>query len=261
MLGIIGGSGLDSLPNLTDIDRRQATTPYGAPSSSLAFGTLAGRDVVFVARHGDSHTIPPHLVNYRANLWAMREAGVEDIAAVFAVGGITDGMGPGTLVIPHQLIDYTHGREHTYADAIDQPVLHVDFTQPYTESVRDALLAAARRLSIRVVGRGIYGAVNGPRLETAAEIDRMERDGATIVGMTGMPEAGLARELGLNYAALAVSVNYAAGRGDSALQVVLDDIPIIMQRSMAVVCLLLEAWVREHEGTRGEQERDMRNHD
>ena len=249
MLGIIGGSGLDNLHNLTVGDRRTVTTPYGPPSSPLSFGTLAGRDVVFMARHGERHTIPPHRVNYRANLWAMREAGVSDVAAVFAVGGIAHGTGPGTLVVPHQLIDYTYGREHTCADTLDQPVLHVDFTQPYTEAVRDALLAAAAKVSIPAMGRGIYAAVNGPRLETAAEIDRLERDGATIVGMTGMPEAGLARELGLNYAALAVSVNYAAGRGDSALQIELEHIPAIMRRSMAGVCRLLECWVemRQHD--------------
>lgn len=249
MLGIIGGSGLTHLPNLTIDEQRTVTTPFGDPSSPVTIGRLGGHQVAFVARHGSGHTIPPHRINYRANLWAMRQSGVSEIAAVFAVGGIARGLGPGSLIVPDQLIDYTHGRDHTFSDDIERPVLHVDFTHPYTVEVREALLAAAARAGLDdVVAHGVYAAVNGPRLETAAEIDRLERDGATIVGMTGMPEAGLARELSLRYAGLALSVNFAAGRGDSAEQVALADIPAVLGRSMKIVCTILEHWVRGDEG-------------
>ena len=243
MRGIIGGSGLTRLPNLAVTEQRAVTTQYGEPSSPLMIGTLVGRNVAFIARHGIGHTIPPHRINYRANLKAMQSAGVDTIVAVFAVGGIGDALGPGMLIVPDQILDYTSGREHTYSDGSTGTVLHVDFTQPYTESGRQALIAAARAAGIGVVARGTYAVVNGPRLETAAEIDRLERDGATIVGMTGMPEAGLARELGLGYAALAVSVNFAAGRGDSAHAVSLETIQATLDRSMTTVCTLLEHWM------------------
>ena len=247
MLGIIGGSGLTKLANLA-IERSQAVaTPYGDPSSALAFGKLAGRDVVFLARHGSGHTIPPHRINYRANLWALHAQGVREIVAVFSVGGIGPGLGAGAIVVPDQLIDYTHGRAHTFFDGEDGDVVHVDFTHPYTQSVRAALLAAASRSEIPAVGRGVYGVVDGPRLESAAEIDRLEHDGVTIVGMTAMPEAGLARELGLAYAGLAVSVNHAAGRGDSAEAVSLEQIQRALEPAMARVRSILESWVRNHD--------------
>lgn len=247
MLGIIGGSGLTTLANLAVSRQRVVSTPYGNPSSPLLSGKVAGREVVFLARHGEGHTVPPHRVNYRANLWAMHAAGVSEIAAVFSVGGIGKALGPGVIVVPDQLIDYTHGRAHTYFDGHDRNVTHVDFTRPYTESVRQRLLAAAARAGTAAVDGGVYGVANGPRLETAAEIDRMERDGATIVGMTGMPEAGLARELGLAYAALAVSVNYAAGRGDSVEQISLKQINAALVPAMARVRDILECWVQHHD--------------
>ena len=243
MLGIIGGSGLSRLSNLEVAELRTVTTPYGEASSPLAIGRLAGRDVVFLARHGSGHSIPPHRINYRANIKALQSAGVRTIVAVFAVGGIKAELGPGVLAVPDQIIDYTSDREHTYSDGSTDAVLHVDFTHPYTAPVRARLIAAAQRASIDVVPRGTYAAVNGPRLETAAEIDRLERDGATMVGMTGMPEASLARELGLNYAALAVSVNHAAGRGDSAVEISLAAIQATLDTSMATVRRLLEHWV------------------
>lgn len=243
MLGIIGGSGLSRLPNLLPAAQRTVSTPYGEPSAPIVTGTLAGRPVAFLARHGVPHTIPPHRVNYRANIKALEQAGVRTIVAVFAVGGIAPELGPGTLVVPGQILDYTWGREHTYSDGSTGSVLHVDFTRPYTESVRASLIAAAQAAGIAVVPDGTYAVVNGPRLETAAEIDRFERDGATIVGMTGMPEAALARELGLNYAALAVSVNFAAGRGDSSEGIAIDAIHAVLERSMATVGRLLEQWV------------------
>ena len=247
MLGIIGGSGLTKLPNLALTRRQVVRTPYGDPSSALIFGTVAGREVVFLARHGQGHTIPPHRVNYRANLWALHAEGVKEIVAVFSVGGIRPEIGPGVIVVPDQLIDYTHGRAHTYFDGQDLNVVHIDFTRPYAESLRRGLLAAAAKGDVPAINGGVYGAVNGPRLETAAEIDRLERDGVTVVGMTGMPEAALARELGLSYAALAVSVNHAAGRGDSTEQISLEQIKTVLEPAMSRVRDILEAWVHDHD--------------
>jgi 5'-methylthioinosine phosphorylase len=213
-LGIIGGSGLAVFEGL-EIERREvANTPWGEPSAPLAHGRLAGRAVVFLARHGVDHALAPHAVNYRANLWALREGGVQGVVAINAVGGIGDAYPPGRLVIPHQLIDYTWGRAHSYADGIDGKLQHVDFTHPYSAALRNALLRGAARAGVAATDGAVYGVTQGPRLETAAEIDRLARDGCDIVGMTGMPEAGLARELALEYACCAVVVNRAAGRGE-----------------------------------------------
>ena len=247
MLGIIGGSGLTKLPNLSISGQKVVRTRYGDPSSPLSLGTVAGRAVVFLARHGAEHTIPPHRINYRANLWALQAEGVTEIAAVFSVGGIAPSLAPGVIAVPEQLVDYTHGRAHTFFDGDDANVVHVDFTWPYTRSVRAGLLAAADSADIPAIDGGVYGAVNGPRLETKAEIDLLERDGATMVGMTGMPEAGLARELGIAYAALAVSVNFAAGRGDSAEQISLEQIKNTLGPAMQRVGEILEFWVRCHD--------------
>jgi 5'-methylthioadenosine phosphorylase len=214
MFAIIGGTGLTRLSTLAVTRRELVRTPYGEPSSTLVYGQIGGRDAVFLARHGHGHTIPPHRVNYRANIWALKDRGVRAIVAVASVGAIR-GHTPGDIVLPHQLIDYTSGREHSYFDGGDRKVVHVDFTHPYTPELRLLCLQAAERAGIPLTDGGVYGAVTGPRLETAAEIDRMERDGATMVGMTGMPEAALARELELPYVAITVIVNHAAGRGDS----------------------------------------------
>jgi 5'-methylthioadenosine phosphorylase len=238
MLAIIGGTGLTRLSNLEVAHREVVRTPYGEPSAALLFGQLAGVETVFLARHGHGHTIPPHRVNYRANLWALKARGADAVLAVASVGGIR-GCQPGDLVVPHQLIDYTAGRAQTLFDGADQRVVHVDFTHPYTPALREKCLAAARAGAIAVVDGGVYGAVSGPRLETAAEIDRMDRDGATLVGMTGMPEAALARELELPYAAICVVVNHAAGRGDSAEQISLERIATVLERAMDRVHALL----------------------
>jgi 5'-methylthioadenosine phosphorylase len=238
MLAIIGGTGLTRLSNLEVAHREVVRTPYGEPSAALLFGQVAGVETVFLARHGHGHTIPPHRVNYRANLWALKARGADAILAVASVGGIR-GCQPGDLVLPHQLIDYTSGRAQTLFDGADQRVVHVDFTHPYTPALRDKCLAAARVGGIAVVDGGVYGAVSGPRLETAAEIDRMDRDGATLVGMTGMPEAALARELGLAYAAICVVVNHAAGRADSAQQISLERIAVVLEKGMDRVHALL----------------------
>ncbi|WP_374338884.1 S-methyl-5'-thioinosine phosphorylase [Methyloversatilis sp.] len=240
MLAIIGGSGLTQLANL-DVTRRELVrTPYGEPSGPLTFGRLGGIELVFIARHGYGHTIPPHRVNYRANVSALASAGTRQIVSVASVGGIRADLGPGTLVVPDQIIDYTWGRASTFFDGHDGQVRHVDFTEPYDRELRSRLLAAAAAAGEVVVDGAVYAATQGPRLETAAEIDRMERDGADVVGMTGMPEAVLAREAGLAYAALNVVVNHAAGRGDSAHGIEMSAIEAMLQTAMRRVRHLLE---------------------
>jgi len=239
MLAIIGGSGLTRLSTLAVARREVVRTPYGAPSAALLFGTIAAHDVVFLARHGHGHTIPPHRVNYRANLWALKQRGATAVVAVASVGAIR-GCEPGDLVVPHQIIDYTADREATFFDGGDQRVVHVDFTRPYTPELRAACVAAGEAAGIALIDGGVYGAVSGPRLETAAEIDRMERDGATLVGMTGMPEAALARELELPYVAICGVVNHAAGRGDSAEGVALPNLVAVLETGMERVRALLD---------------------
>ncbi|MBK1718558.1 S-methyl-5'-thioinosine phosphorylase [Thiocystis violacea] len=212
LLAIIGGSGFASLPSLSVIDSRPVETPYGETSAPVARGRLGDREVLFLPRHGPSHHLPPHGINYRANLWALRASQAERVVALAAVGGITPAYGPRVLAVPDQIIDYTHGREHTLHDGVSGTVGHIDLTEPYCEDLRRALIAACARLGRSVVVGGTYGATQGPRLETRAEILRYERDGCDMVGMTGMPEASLARELGLCYASLAFVVNWAAGK-------------------------------------------------
>ena len=232
MLAIIGGSGLTRLSTLEVVRTESVATPYGDPSAPLVIGRIAGRDVVFLARHGTGHSIPPHRINYRANLWALKHCGARAVVAVATVGGIREAA-TGELLLPHQVIDYTEGREVTYYDGTEgRPVVHVDFTHPYTESLRAACMAAAKSAGVVVRDGGVHGITNGPRLETAAEIDRMERDGATIVGMTGMPEASLARELELPFAVIALVVNAAAGRGSSTTAISMRDIERVMEEGM-----------------------------
>ncbi|MEP6998259.1 MAG: S-methyl-5'-thioinosine phosphorylase [Betaproteobacteria bacterium] len=243
MLAIIGGSGLTRLSTLAVAHREVVRTPYGEPSSALLFGQIGGRDVIFLARHGHGHTIPPHRVNYRANLWALKERGVSAILAVASVGGIAAAYQPGDLVLPHQLIDYTSGRETTFFGGDDRVVIHVDFTEPYSQILRQHCIDAASAAAIALQDGGVYAAVSGPRLETAAEIDRLERDGATMVGMTGMPEAALARELNVDYAAIAVVVNQAAGRGDSAHAISMARIADVLETAMDKVRSLIDGVV------------------
>lgn len=240
MLAIIGGSGLTKLSNMEVLRREVARTPYGEPSGALTFGTMCERPVVFLARHGYGHTIPPHLVNYRANIWALQQAGVEAIVSVASVGGIREELGPGTLIVPHQIIDYTWGREITYFEGGEGLVRHVDFTHPYDEVLRQRLLRAGALAGETMVDGGVYAAAQGPRLETAAEIDRFARDGADVVGMTGMPEASLARELDIPYAAINVVVNYAAGRWSSEQGIRMDEIEAVLHHAMGRVRGILE---------------------
>ena len=243
MLAIIGGTGLTQLANLEITHRQVMRTPYGEPSGALTFGTIKQHEVVFIARHGYGHTIPPHRVNYRANLWALHNQGVKRIVAVASVGGIRDDLNPGAIVIPDQIVDYTHAGDFTFFDGVDRPVTHIDFTLPYCAMLRARILNAAQHANEPCVDGGVYAAVQGPRLETAAEINRYERDGADMVGMTGMPEASLAKELGVSYATIAVVVNHAAGRGSSREAVNLETVSAVAQQAMAHVRNILECVV------------------
>jgi 5'-methylthioinosine phosphorylase len=213
---------------LSDQCARQ--TPYGETSADVLLGRWHDLDIAFLPRHGSSHRVPPHLVNYRANLWALKQAGVSKIISVNAVGGISADMAPSTIALPQQLIDYSCGREHSFCDGSDEVVQHVDFSQPYSASLQASLKRAAVQLDLTIVDSGTYGCTNGPRFETAAEILRMRRDGCSIVGMTGMPEAGLARELDIEYACLALVVNWAAGIADSEIS--MDEIMANLERGI-----------------------------
>lgn len=240
MLAIIGGSGLTQLANL-DVTRREVVrTPYGEPSGALVFGSVCGQPVVFLPRHGYGHTLAPHEINYRANIWALHARGVSGIIAVAAVGGIRSDLQPGDLVVPHQIIDYTWGRRSTYFEEDGKPVVHIDFTDPFDEGLRQKILSAASAAKVKVAAGAVYACTQGPRLETAAEIVRIERDGGDVVGMTGMPEAALARELGLPYAAINVIANHAAGRADSQHGISFDGMLEILEQSMGQVRTILE---------------------
>jgi len=217
-LGIIGGSVLLSLAGIEIERQQQQQTPWGDPSGPLNFGEYAGTEIVFLPRHGNPHVIPPHKVNYRANIWALKENKVDNIISLNAVGGITKEMFPGRLIIPDQIIDYTWSRGHTFFDNNQNEVTHVDFTHPYCENLRQYLITAGNECNeIELYPAGTYGATQGPRLESAAEISRMERDGCDIVGMTGMPETALARELDINFVSCSLVVNWAAGKSSKSI--------------------------------------------
>lgn len=212
-LAVIGGTGIYKLAQLADVEAREVDTRFGKPSGPVRIGTLGKARVAFLARHGEGHSVPPHKVNYRANLQALKDLGVQRVLALNTVGGITDDFGPRVLACPDQLIDYTWGRVGTICEEEGSEVLHVDFGDPYTPSLRRKIVETASVIGVTLVDGGCYGATQGPRLETKAEIARMRRDGCDLVGMTGMPEAGIARELGLDYACLAIVANWAAGCG------------------------------------------------
>jgi len=217
MLAIIGGTGLTSLDGLNITEKKMVTTPFGEPSSELLIGGFQDKPVIFLPRHGQQHSIPPHKINYRANIWALHSLGVSKVLAVAAVGGIRQDMAPGVLAVPDQIIDYTYGREHSFFSDDFSSDKHIDFTFPYDETLRQQIIQAAKAANVPIVKDGTYGAVQGPRLETAAEIKRMAQDGCSLVGMTGMPEASLARELNVHYASIALSANWAAGLSDSVI--------------------------------------------
>ncbi len=216
-LAVIGGTGIAQLDGLDAVALCEVTTPYGSPSAAIQQGMLDGCRVFFLRRHGPEAATPPHLINYRANLWALHSLGVSDIVAINAVGGIGPRMLPGRLVIPDQIVDYTWGREHTFDEGVDGRLMHIDFTEPYDGELRTALLAAASASNISCQASAVHGVTQGPRLETAAEIRRMAIDGCDVVGMTGMPEAALARELGVAYASVCMVVNAAAGLGEGPI--------------------------------------------
>jgi 5'-methylthioinosine phosphorylase len=247
-LAVIGGTGVYRLADLQDVETRELETRFGAPSGPVRIGTLDGRRVAFLARHGEGHSVPPHQVNYRANLQALKDLGATRVLALNTVGGITDACGPRVLACPDQLIDYTWGRISTICeDGTDgsggSGVLHVDFGDPYTHLLRQQILSAAREAGVAVVDGGCYGATQGPRLETRAEIRRMRRDGCDLVGMTGMPEAGLAREMGLEYACLAIVANWAAGCGTDE-EITMDEVLANVAAASAGIPALVAALAR-----------------
>lgn len=238
-VGIIGGTGLTALSGLSLTETRTVKTSWGMPSSELTEGDLDGQPVVFLSRHGNPHRIPPHEVNYRANIKALYDAGVRTVIGVNAVGGIHPDMGPACVVIPDQIIDYTWGRASTFFEGQLDAVTHIDFTWPYDQAARDVLLQAAQARQVAFAGFGVYGATQGPRLETAAEIVRMERDGCDLVGMTGMPEAALAAELGMRYVCLGLVVNRAAGKSERIITMA--DIELAIEQGMTGIRSILEA--------------------
>lgn len=238
---IIGGTGFNQPHLFRCHETRAIETPFGPPSADIQLGTLFERPIAFLARHGTPHTLPPHKVNYRANLWALNALGIRRIIGIAAVGGITARMQPAALVLPDQLIDYTYGRDHTFHAENLESVVHIDFTHPYTPALRDELVQAGAKADVPLVDRGVYGCTQGPRLETAAEILRMERDGCDLVGMTGMPEAALAREIGIDYACLAVVANWAAGKDEDEISI--EAIHAQLAVGMGDLFRLLESWL------------------
>ncbi len=239
-LALIGGTGLYRFPGLENVSESVLDTPWGTPSDVIVIGHLGGKRVAFLARHGREHNILPHKVNYRANLYALKQLGAKCIIGVNAVGGIREDMGPRVLAVPDQVIDYTYGRIGSYCDAEGAEVRHIDFSEPYTQSLRQKVIDAATNAKIDLVDGGCYGATQGPRLETRAEISRMRRDGCDLVGMTGMPEACLARELEIDYACLALVANWAAGCGVEA-EISLEEIFANLEHATAQVPPIISA--------------------
>lgn len=237
---IIGGSGFHAFGS--EAAGRAITTAYGQPSSAprlLRYGEAA---VWFLARHGDTHDIPPHRINYRANLAALKLLGVERVIGLNTVGVITRGLYPGQLAVPHQVIDYTWGRDHSIHDGESASLDHIDFTEPFDSRLRREILAAGRAADVLCHDGGVYAVTQGPRLETAAEVDRIERDGADFIGMTAMPEAAIARELHMDYACLSLIVNFAAGRGERAIHEDIDaNLLAAKMQSMRVLRALFDA--------------------
>lgn len=256
VLAVIGGTSLYDLPGLEVVERRDVDTPYGATSASLILGVMAGQSVAFLARHGGGHAIAPHRVNYRANIWALHSLGIRRVVAVNTVGGISERMAPGALVLPDQIVDYTHSREHTYWDSDGEGSMrHVEFGQPYSSALRAAILRAARSAGIALVEPATYGATQGPRFESSAEIVRMHRDGCDLASMTGMPEAALAREMGLEFACLAPVANWAAGCDEQGVArtvppISLDEIFAHLKQATAALPSLLAALLADNQAAR-----------
>ena len=241
-IAIIGGTGLTSLAGVEITETREVDTPYGSPSCALSFGHFGDKEIIFLPRHGNPHAIPPHKINYRANIHALKENGVKNIIAVNAVGGITSEMRPGRIVIPKQIIDYTYDRKHTFFEDNLNEVTHIDFTNPYSTDLGKQLVTASLMSGLDVFIGGVYAATQGPRLETAAEVNKLEKDGCDIVGMTGMPEAALARELDINYASLALVVNWAAGKSDE--EITMATIEKHLEQGIGKIKLILEEFIK-----------------
>ncbi|MCK4842826.1 MAG: S-methyl-5'-thioinosine phosphorylase [Methylococcales bacterium] len=240
-LAIIGGTGLSQIKGLKITQSQSIETPFGSPSAEFICGNINEQDIIFLARHGNPHHIAPHKINYRANIWGLKKLGVTEIIAVAAVGGITSAMEPAHIALPDQIIDYSYSREHTFfADDLEE-VTHIDFTFPYTPQLRQRLIKAAEKLSLNITSTATYGCTQGPRLESAAEITRMERDGCDLVGMTGMPEAALARELNIDYASVAVVANWAAGKSDG--EITMSEIEHHLKSGMSNTLKLLSAFL------------------
>lgn len=236
-IAIIGGSGFEQIDALKIIASETVMTAYGAPSDAVIKGAMFGKTFTLLRRHGAEHSIAPHKINYRANIMALKDRGVQQIIALAAVGGIAPGLTPGDIVIPEQIIDYTWGREHTFYDATLMPLRHIEFTNPYSSALRQRLLQAAASANVTIQNTGVYAATQGPRFESAAEIDRLQKDGATIVGMTGMPEAALAAELDIDYACIAIVVNAAAGRSEVAItmQHIRQELDVGVAKALAII--------------------------
>ncbi|MGB9715778.1 MAG: S-methyl-5'-thioadenosine phosphorylase [Thermodesulfovibrionales bacterium] len=208
-IGIIGGSGLYDIPGLIIREHRKITTPFGDPSDSYIIGEYSGSEIIFLPRHGLKHQFPPHKINYRANIWGFKELGVERILSISAVGGINPVLKPGIFVVPDQIVDMTKKRESTFYDGDE--VVHIDFTEPFCPELRNIAIKAGEESGIELQKSGTYVCVDGPRLETRAEIRIFKKMDIDIVGMTVMPEATLAREAELCFACIAIVTNYAAG--------------------------------------------------
>lgn len=236
-LAIIGGTGAIDLLDVRE--ERRVDTPYGRPSAPIARVAFGAGEGWFLARHGRPHRIPPHRVNYRANIDALHRLGVDRVIAINAVGSMDPAAGPGALVVPDQIIDYTWGRSHSFSDDDISPLRHIEFAEPFAGPSRTALLAAAARADVCCVDGGCVAVTQGPRLETAAEVRRMARDGASLVGMTTMPEAALAREAGMDYASLCVVANAAAGLDEEPISE--EAIHEVLAGAMGRVRCLLDA--------------------
>lgn len=244
-IAIIGGSGLDRLNDMLQVQEFSTETPFGHHSGPIILGTLNQIDCLFIPRHHATRRTPPHKINYRANIWALKKLSITDIIAINVVGGISECMSPETLVLPDQLIDYTHGREQSYyderieqsCDEIKQFEQHIDFSYPYSPKLRKSLQQQLSSASINFQSKATYGCTQGPRLETVAEIKRLKQDGCDIVGMTGMPEASLAKELGINYVSICVVANWAAGTHPATLSY--EEVALTIKRSMTKVESLL----------------------
>ncbi|MDP6651357.1 MAG: S-methyl-5'-thioinosine phosphorylase [Gammaproteobacteria bacterium] len=243
MLAVIGGTGLSEVNGFESVGRKRIYTPYAEKRVWVELLQYRNNTLAFLPRHGKNHVIPPHKVNYRANLWALHKLGVTQVVAVNAVGGIHENLAPGAFAIPDQIIDYTYGRSATYFEEDLESVTHIDFTNPFAETLRRTLLDsvnAANKASNRarlIMDGGVYGCMQGPRLETAAEVSKLKQDGCDLLGMTAMPEAALARELGMGYAMLALSVNWAAGLFEGEIR--MEEITAVVEDGMDfVVCVL-----------------------